>query len=703
MARSLKLMALRLFVIFFGFSVLILSGCGDEDGGSIQQDETGRLQVSPLSISFPQVQIGNEETETLRLRNISQESSLTVREINLQARDGATAEDLELVDVPDTPFTLDRAEPAEEDGIDARTLKVAFSPSDSTQDQANVVIESSDGSVDGTSRVAVDTLVNRPLLTANPSQVRFARAAPGNKETQEVLIRNAGSAPLEILEKPVLTPDGSEFSIQVPEREYPVTLDVYDSEQAEQNPEDYLLPVSVTYGPTGDGAESAEIQVYSNDLRTADPENSDRGVTVIDVEAVADARCILVDRTNKEFGEVPLGATQTRVVTVQNCGSEPLTVSGVSIQENTQDNEFALEPKEFDQNGDGQVDDETTVDVGETRRFTVTYTPEQKGADEGVVVIESNDPVQPSLEVDLLGFGSEGQCPTAEAVVSSQAQGSVGRPSITAAPLDYIRLDGTDSSDPDGRVVEYQWEVLEKPSDVTVSIEDSAQTEDTKAIQQFRPLVAGEYRLGLTVVDNDGFESCNRATVTVTAIPNEAVHAELTWTNPEDPDETDDQGSDVDLHMVKMGPGKWFERPYDIYFRNPNNDQGDNSSVGIWNPESPSLDIDDRNGAGPENIQMDDPVDCQWYAVGVHYYRQQFGTAYATLRIYINEKLVFEKRNKPLRQGGQFWDVARIHWGPGGGTVVGTDELIPAAPKDQEPAVTSDMEETGLCTAADLY
>jgi hypothetical protein len=167
---------------------------------------------------------------------------------------------------------------------------------------------------------------------------------------------------------------------------------------------------------------------------------------------------------------------------------------------------------------------------------------------------------------------------------------------------------------------------------------------------------------------------------------------ELTWTNPEDPDETDNVGSDVDIHVLKMGPGKWFEAPYDVYFRNPD---------GLWGQENPSLDIDDRDGLGPENVQMDDPANCEWYAIGVHYYRQFFGTAYVTVRVYINTNLVFEKVNTPMTRGGQFWDVARIHWDSG--QVYEVDNVLEAAPNGSAPPVSAGMENSGLCTTQNLY
>jgi hypothetical protein len=263
-------------------------------------------------------------------------------------------------------------------------------------------------------------------------------------------------------------------------------------------------------------------------------------------------------------------------------------------------------------------------------------------------------------------------------------------------------LDGSGSSDADGRVDQYIWEVVSQPPGAAVVLgptEEDPNNEDFSR-REFRLLVTGEYIVDLKVKDNEGFTSCgDAARVIIRAVPNEKILIELTWTNPEDPDETDDVGSDVDLHLVKMGPGSWFESPYDIYFRNPNNGDG---GIGLWNPESPSLDIDDRNGGGPENIQMDDPANCEWYAVGVHYYRQIFGTAYVTVRIFINAQLVYETINKPMSRGDQFWDVARIHWDTGQ-IYDNSGNVIDSAPAGMAPVVTPAMSASGLCTNQSLY
>ncbi|MFB6262856.1 MAG: choice-of-anchor D domain-containing protein, partial [Bradymonadaceae bacterium] len=541
--------------------------------------------------------------------------------------------------------------------------------------------------------VRVTALGNKPDLEVSPPSVRFAQLPPGREETQTVTLQNVGSAPLTIFEKPAI-PGSENFSTEVAgDVSFPLVLDAPTEKKAANN----SMQLTVTYAPTESGSDNAKLIIRSDE--ESGTTKDDPTVTKIDVGANADAPCILLNGTRHNLGSVPIGDTTTKALRIENCGTKPLKITGIQLTKNTDGEEFGLKLGDRDGDDDGELDDPVRLpNNGDRMNFAVEYTPSQEGTDRALIEVRSNDPVQPKTEVEIIGKGAKGECPEASVTAKVKGKSAVPRQNITAAPLDDVVLDASMSSDPDGRITDYQWRVIEKPDDVTVDLGPVGQTGDG-ARREFRPLTAGEYRIGVKVEDNDGFLSCNEAVAVVKAVPDEKVHVELTWTNPEDPDETDNRGSDIDVHMVKMGPGNWFQAPYDVYYKNPNN--GGGGGDGIWNPENPSLDIDDRDGAGPENIQMDDPQQCQWYAVGVHYYQQLFGTAYVTIRIYINSRLVYEKLNKPLDRGGQFWDVARIHWPTG--QVFDRDVVRPAPPVEQKPKVTDAMKNSGLCTAKDLY
>ncbi len=692
-----------ILVLALGVMFSACNGCDDPNNNepnNLQQGAAGKLAVSPPQVAFSQVPLGSEDTIEVQLRNVSSDP-LQIYTVTLEPRDGGSIDDLTLEGLPGGQFEI-----APQSRF---TLTVRYKPTSTTAAAGQIVLTTSDPefTVQNPKIVPIATLANQPEVQALPSQVRFTRqpvTAPSSSQT--LSITNTGTAPLLLTREPVYS-GGGDFSITVPARTYPLEIKPYpfdDPAEVENNPRDYLLEVDVRYRALGDGSDTGDVLIYSNDTSQANPDNEDEGLLAVPVLASADAPCILVDSVARNLGQVPVGQKIPDVVRIENCGTETLNITSVRILENSNEDEYELDLGSWDLDGNGDVDEPVSIAPGASDSFRLDYTPLSEGTDQAKLAIFSNDPITPQQDVTIVGRGALGACPTAVAVGRIKGQGAAGRPSIGAAPLDYIILDGSQSNDEDGNIPNaeenFEWEVLSGPPDAVVQLREAMEAPGDWRYREVRLLLAGEYKFGLRVRDNQGFESCNQAEVTVRAVPNEKILVELTWTNPEDPDENDSVGSDVDIHMVKMGPGQWFTDPYDIYFRNANSGPGSDNN-GIWNPESPSLDIDDTDGVGPENIQMNDPANCQWYSVGVHYYRQVFGTAYATVRIYIDGGLVFEKLNVPLQRGGQFWDVARIHWDSR--QVIEVDEVLPAAPEGQEPAVTSDMASSGLCSEANLY
>ena len=74
-------------------------------------------------------------------------------------------------------------------------------------------------------------------------------------------------------------------------------------------------------------------------------------------------------------------------------------------------------------------------------------------------------------------------------------------------------------------------------------------------------------------------------------------------------------------------------------------------------------DLDDTDGAGPENLNLNEPENtvCR---VGVDYWDDHgFRPSDATARIYVYGSLVYEATT--TLENHAMWDVARIHWPPG--------------------------------------
>jgi hypothetical protein len=181
-------------------------------------------------------------------------------------------------------------------------------------------------------------------------------------------------------------------------------------------------------------------------------------------------------------------------------------------------------------------------------------------------------------------------------------------------------------------------------------------------------------------------------------LPVETMHIELLWHTPNDPDETDEgpeAGADMDLHFALQGsaagpdldgdgqPDPWFDQPFDVFWFNAHPNWGDLNPV---IPDDPGLDLDDTDGAGPENLNLHTPEIGATYHVGVHYWNDHgYGESLATVRIYLFANLVAEFADVAL-SNHDLWDVATIHWGENG------VDIIPSWDDPANPAITPDYQ-----------
>lgn len=198
----------------------------------------------------------------------------------------------------------------------------------------------------------------------------------------------------------------------------------------------------------------------------------------------------------------------------------------------------------------------------------------------------------------------------------------------TVAPLyESVALFGHDSYDPDGdELTSFWWKLAERPpgsSEVwSRSVADPA---------AFMPEMSGDYRLELTVMDEHGnvSEPCE---VTVSAVPQQDLWVELTW----------DARDDLDLHLVQEG-GALFS-PRDCGWTNCTYYGERDWGVYGDHDDDPILDLDDIEGFGPENININTPAAGR-YEVVIHDFSSPSGWAdtHALLRIHVAGALVFDQ------------------------------------------------------------
>ena len=125
--------------------------------------------------------------------------------------------------------------------------------------------------------------------------------------------------------------------------------------------------------------------------------------------------------------------------------------------------------------------------------------------------------------------------------------------------------------------------------------------------------------------------------------------------------------SDVDLHLLRPEANAWFDNAGDCHYANCR--QG-LSWDAAGSEDDPRMDIDDTEGHGPENINIDRPVEGNTYRVGVHYYDQaRWGDSDAYVSVFcgdISINPVITYGPVTLRNGGaqngDFWRVADVRW-----------------------------------------
>lgn len=224
-------------------------------------------------------------------------------------------------------------------------------------------------------------------------------------------------------------------------------------------------------------------------------------------------------------------------------------------------------------------------------------------------------------------------------------------PNPVEPPFEKAAWDGSGSYDPaGGTIVDYDWQLISQPSGSAVTMPNGQAVRNN-----FTPDLAGDYIGRLTVTNDSGeTDSCE---ITLESIPAENLWIEMYW----------EQVDDMDLHLLNSGgtiEDFWFNS--DCYYVNCT---GNGVEWGNAGPaDNPTLDLDDINGLGPENINIQAPSDSS-YTVVVHDYRgsapsDHMGSNNVTVNIYINGALEWSD-TRGITGEDSYTEFARINWNNG--------------------------------------
>ena len=549
------------------------------------------------------------------------------------------------------------------------TIRITYTRYEDEIEREAALMIKSDASNSPNITIFLDLSKGKPAIQVSPEIVDFGQVFAGEEEEKNVNIFNLGSDNLEISG---FRFSGSQFfTLAAAGKEYPVSQETIDpgitfDSVIELVPDSQYF-FKVKFAPVDDQKADGTLVIYSNDEKYPD------GSTVL-IKGNQTGPCIAVNPQQVKFGGKKIGELVTLPLVISSCGDAPLELYDIAFAGGSSaDFDVDLSPLGHEP----AAGDPVIVPIGADVTINVTFVPDEENPtdingspipDEGILVIENNSFYQ-TKEVEVSGFGALVLCPTA---VIQCAEGK------EVIPQTVLHLYGDQSYAATGTIAKWDWSVEQPLGSQSVFIPSNTFPNPT-----FEVNVAGKYTFSLTVYDEQNIPSCAPDTFEVVVIPDEAIHIELLWHTPEDPDETDEgpeAGTDLDLHFTHPWaagpdldgdgqPDGWFDQPFDCFWFNAHPEWG---SFDPSIDDNPGLDRDDTDGAGPENINLNIP-DEVIYKVGVHYWNDHgYGASYATIRVYIYSQLVFELPDVKLVDK-DMWEVCTVEW-PSGKVQVVVDQ-----------------------------
>ncbi len=628
-ARGNSLLAAGLSAVM----ALTLVACGDEDGGgSFDQRDQPAFSATPAAISFPLVTLNDQQQRTTTISN-SGSGTLRLWDIQIVPVGGQSADAFS----PGDGWPTGEVELSGDDLLD---LTVIYAPTQEIDYGAEIQLSTNVSGLP-VATIPISTQGLSPELDTRPS-LSFARTAPGTQEFQLTLIDNIGAAPLNI--DSIFINDGSYFDISFPgpleaDGSLPdPSTDTAEPARTVLEPNDPPLQMRVWFEPVDDDPATGEITILSND-----PTNPEFTIRLL---GNSGSPCLEVShRDGLDFNLATIDQTTYRTITMRNCASDSdLNISDLAISD-SDGGVFLIREDSYP--GDLPTDP-YVLGPEEQTNVVIGYAPTAEVANEGELLIVSDDAATPNLRIPLTGQGTTAVCPVA--VANGRVQGGLqASPSVIAEPLDTIELSAEGSYDPDGTDLTYEWSIVDRPSSSNSQLSPDTEAESPTLWMD----VAGIYAVELTVYDEVGMASCEPARVDISAVPGQDIHVQLVWNSPVVPEPVTGLGTDLDVHYLH-GNGSWGNNAYSVNWQNREQ---------FWGGPA-TLDIDSLYGETPENINHSSPDEGQYY-VGVHYYRTYGnGASDATVRVYFGGALVHEHRNKRLHNLNDLWHVGTVNWGP---------------------------------------
>lgn len=529
------------------------------------------------------------------------------------------------------------------------------------------------------------TLEGAPRLAITPTSLEFAYVANGDTGTLPLTLSNAGDVELCVTSADFVA-DPSFTLLDAAKKVHkagaPVLFDPPLCLAAGASAE-----LAGVFKPTDEKQKNGTLTFQSTDL------SKPKGITV-PLLGNSKVPCLTITPSPQvNFGATTVGSVIERDVSVCSCGTQVVNITSIALKAGGSDS--------FEVEGDSFVLDAAkiatptdaapvTLKINQCVQLKGRYIPAQLSKldpatgnptpETATLEVKSNVSLKSS---QFTGVAVKETCPQAKILITTSGSKD---PVEQVEPQKILQFSGAQSVAPGGAdIVKWQWSVKKQPAG---SNQDFIPSKSFPK-PTFQANAAGEYVFCLQVTDSNNQVSCEESCSTVFVTPSDALHIELLWDTPGDPDQANTgpgAGADMDLHfanpMASQSSGldldcdgegdPWFQPEFDCSWLKPKTDWG-STSVDV--PDDAMLDLDDTDGAGPENMNLSLPEGSVQspvqYAVGVHYWNDfSFGSSFATVRIYVLGTLTNEFKS-PEMKTLDMWYVGKLNWPnvkAGGGT-----------------------------------
>jgi len=421
-------------------------------------------QGTTYEINYGSVTMGTPVTRVLIIRNTG-DADLEVDVINI---------DMD----PNDEFRLEPGVPPKltiEPGGE-EPLGVIYTPADGLTDRAVAEIFSNDP-VNGQVPVQlISEFKGTAEIGLDPSTLEFGNVPIGQTPMQSFDIVNDGTG------NAVLRVDAVAPEMQIAHAYNVALVDPVSGDSV--TPPHYLnngelIRADVTFITPSRGTFDGVINVASDDPVSP--------VSSVTVRGQAGVPVIAVNPLSINFGQVPANALPVeQQVTIRNDGTGDLNMSSISLTGPSADMTLL-----------GLPDPLPPLAPAANLVFTVRYLPSDVGTDIQTVTIQSDDPLQPTVLVDVTGEGIQGNAdPTAVIWANGQDLAT-----IDVMLNDQVTLDGTHSFDSDGTVDAYEWRIVSQPA-VHPCGQESTLSGAMLDVTSIRLREAGKTTIGLRVQDD---------------------------------------------------------------------------------------------------------------------------------------------------------------------------------------------------------